>query len=323
MIMSSKACPTPGIVRYLNDPDTLVSVESSEARALETAGIVVTSAGERVFAGGLLRLFELSHAIVPGAPLTIFTAKKGLRVELDTGGSTDPDEAPRKAKLGTLSAPVKLVETSVKRPAPVPDGESDSPAPPPMASKLLDSAKVVWEVVWDHGSKGDFVVGTEASHTCLKVVGDGSQLADEAAQLTLTARPLPSPTLGPRLETFVRMLDPVLLVDTGNRHRNRNLARLISPLQSALQWHNQMLRELVRVWWASAPFISAKEGESSWMCRPDVELLVTQPDALIVGIGGQRGKKGSYSIIDEDLTGEVIMSSSCTNHLTLLPRVPL
>ena len=270
MITSSGPCPTPGLIRYLNDSETQLSLESSEARALETASIVVTSAGERLLVGGPLRLFELSHAIVPGAPLTIFTAKKGLRVELDTGGSADPDEAPRKVKIGTLSAPVRLVETMVKNPPLPANSENGSPPPPSSrtTSKLIDSTRVVWEVIWDHGSKGEFVVGTEASHTCLKAVGGSVTWDPEETSLSLTAttKISPSPTtIGSRHESFVRMLDPVMLVDTGNRHRNRSLARLISPLQSALQWHNQMMRELVKVWWSSSPFISAKEGEVSWM----------------------------------------------------------
>jgi hypothetical protein len=56
----------PGTVRYVNDPQTQQGLLQQEATQLACADMVATSAGERRFAGGLLRMYELSHAVVPG-----------------------------------------------------------------------------------------------------------------------------------------------------------------------------------------------------------------------------------------------------------------
>jgi hypothetical protein len=56
----------PGTVRHVNDPQTQQGLLQQEAAQLACAGMVATSAGERRFAGGLLRMYELSHAVVPG-----------------------------------------------------------------------------------------------------------------------------------------------------------------------------------------------------------------------------------------------------------------
>jgi hypothetical protein len=157
--------------------------------------MVATSTGERMFAGGPLGLFELPHAIVPGAPLTIFTAKKGMRVELHTAGVGEEGAGPTattgataaedgeaggeeglvvyqaQPKLGMLYAPVRLLTTPVKPPTGSESGGLNS-----LPRELVDAAKVVWEVVWDEGGSGQFVVGTEAAHTCLKVGTHESRL---------------------------------------------------------------------------------------------------------------------------------------------------
>lgn len=72
----------PGTVRFVNDPNTQQGLLQQEVAQLAAAGMVATSAGERRFAGGMLKLYELSHAIVPGEALTVYTAKRGLRVAL-------------------------------------------------------------------------------------------------------------------------------------------------------------------------------------------------------------------------------------------------
>lgn len=131
---------------------------------------MVTSSGERLFAGGPLGLYELSHAIVPGAPLTVFTAKKGVRVELVTSGIEQEQEQEQEGgsasalkahKIGVLSAPLRLLTTSLKSSA---GGETNS-----LPREMVSSGKVVWGVLFDNGETGEYVVGTEASDTCLKV----------------------------------------------------------------------------------------------------------------------------------------------------------
>lgn len=49
--------------------NTQLGLPSGEARLLDAAGIVVTTTGERLFAGGPLQLYELAHAVVPGEVL--------------------------------------------------------------------------------------------------------------------------------------------------------------------------------------------------------------------------------------------------------------
>jgi hypothetical protein len=53
-------------VRYVLDPDTMQGLMQQEVSLLSAAGMVVTSSGERRSCGSMLRLYELSHAIVPG-----------------------------------------------------------------------------------------------------------------------------------------------------------------------------------------------------------------------------------------------------------------
>lgn len=106
--------------------------------------------------------------------------------------------------------------------AAVADDQSSGGAAP-LPRTMVDTSKVVWQVMWDDGTSGEFVVGTEASHSCLRVAGSIEGLEP----------PIPQAL---EAEHFVRMLEPVLLVDTGSRIRNRHLARLADALAGALQW---------------------------------------------------------------------------------------
>ena len=305
--------------------ETQLGLISGEARQLASVGLVVTSVGERLFAGGPLELYELSHAVVPGSAVTVFTAKKGLRVELHTEGVDDTDRPggnaasraeaetplgpaatlalmsapPPCVKSGVLFAPLRFDVPPTKRAggnSKSSGGASDSSFPRgsggsfphgsggsfPRCSGAAAAvaavaasfpAKVIWEVLWEDGTSGEFVVGTEPSHTSLKVArspGEGQGQDGSAA---------PPPELYPG-EHFVRMLEPVLLVDTGNRHRNRHLDRLAASLGGALHCHNALLRQLVAVWWAAAPLLA----QGGAVFRPATELLAAQPDLLTMAV---------------------------------------
>ena len=63
--------------------------------------MVTTTLGERLFVGGMLHLYELAHAVLPGDFVSIFTAKRGLRVELCTAKpKAPPVTAPAKGEEG-------------------------------------------------------------------------------------------------------------------------------------------------------------------------------------------------------------------------------
>ena len=53
-------------VRYVLDPTTQQGLMQQEVSLLSAASMVVTSAAERRCCGSMLRLYELSHAVVPG-----------------------------------------------------------------------------------------------------------------------------------------------------------------------------------------------------------------------------------------------------------------
>lgn len=286
--------------------------------------------GERLFAGGPLELYELSHAVVPGSAVTVFTAKKGLRVELHTEGVDDTDRPggnaasraeaetplgpaatlalasapPPRVKSGVLFAPLRFDVPPTKRAGgnskssggansgSFPRGSGAAAAVAAAAASF--PAKVVWEVLWEDGTSGDFVVGTEPSHTSLKVAGSpGEGQAQDGSAA-------PPPELYPG-EHFVRMLEPVLLVDTGNRHRNRHLARLAASLGSALQCHNALLRQLVAVWWAAAPLLA----QGGAVFRPATDLLAAQPDLLTMALRARLARAsaagpGPWQLLEHD-----------------------
>ena len=64
---------------------------------------VQLSDGSRHFAGGQMRLFELSHAAIPAEPPTIFTAKEGMVVSF---GAEDVEG--QASFLGRLVKPTRL-----------------------------------------------------------------------------------------------------------------------------------------------------------------------------------------------------------------------
>ncbi len=66
---------------------------------MHVADIVTTSLGEHLFVGGMLQLYELAHAVLPGVFVSIFTAKRGLRVELHKPKAI-PVEPPAEGKEG-------------------------------------------------------------------------------------------------------------------------------------------------------------------------------------------------------------------------------
>jgi hypothetical protein len=60
-------------IRHVLDPQTQQGLMQHEVSLLSAASMVVTSAGERRCCGSMLRLYELSHAIVPGVVLLQFS----------------------------------------------------------------------------------------------------------------------------------------------------------------------------------------------------------------------------------------------------------
>ncbi|KAG2441704.1 hypothetical protein HXX76_003320 [Chlamydomonas incerta] len=87
--------------------------EESKLRLLvaESMPLVVGPAARqlRYSAGGLFRMFELAHAAAPGGPVTVFNAKQGLRVVLQTsansGGATQTGTLTRPLRLGSKAGP--------------------------------------------------------------------------------------------------------------------------------------------------------------------------------------------------------------------------
>lgn len=119
----------------------------------------------RYRAGGLFGLFELSHAAVPGQPVTVFIAKQGLRVAFcEEGGSEKPIH-------GTLMRPLHL---GVNR---RPVGASNAGAGPDSGPKgsrgaattEIDPNTVWWEVAWDRGKVSTLAVGTNPSMSAMRV----------------------------------------------------------------------------------------------------------------------------------------------------------
>lgn len=119
----------------------------------------------RYSAGGLFRLFELAHAAVPGQPVTVFTAKQGLRV-------TFGDEPGRNGKpiLGTLMRPMHLGVKGAGNKAASSGGAASSPkGARAAAGGDIDANTVWWEVTWDSGKVNAWAVGTNPSVSVLRV----------------------------------------------------------------------------------------------------------------------------------------------------------
>eukprot|EP00798_Chlamydomonas_sp_ICE-L_P024055 gene24055-9627_t len=241
-------------------------------------------------------LYELSHAVIPGEWVTIFSAKRGLRVELHTSkrkkpapsqtmadGSPVPEqeegadgdgdeEAVTRARRpkGTLIQPVKLVSVKVK------GGVTEDGARIP-SHTVLDPKRVYWDVEWDDGTTGQYLIGIKEGDTSLQVLGSGAYLDTV-------------PTMAPQLaerEHYLRFLESVTLLDSGNLTINSNLAEMVAPFHKAIQWHNQLLQELCNVWWSSAAVVAAAAGEAKGtfpLWRPNVELLGFQPDQLVLEV---------------------------------------
>ena len=375
-----------------------------------------------MFAGGPLGLYELSHALVAGAPLTVFTAKRGVRVELHTASGAEEEGPPGlpsstgeagaeeggdssvaapplaggpHPRTGVLQAPVRLVTTRLRKKT----GDSGEGSSGPVPSELVDPGMVVWRVRWDDGGSGEFVVGTQASHTSLKVGSQGTggaislssegnlwlsltiSLPHTCRLLRVPVRVLSRPQRAPATSTLCACWSPscwwiwgagtatatshasqircrcaaawvciwhccyrvghARRSDTGChcargagwRSAGRRTAEISWPTmtfmppirhqavlqrrnspsppashppphQAALQWHNQLLRELVGVWWSGAPLLLPPGGA---VLRPEVALLACQADSLLPVIRGRLWgpEGGQWSVLDCDVDSQV------------------
>lgn len=318
----------PGTVRFVNDPDTQQGLLQEEVTQLQAAGMVATSAGERRFAGGMLRLYELSHAIIPNEYLTIYTAKRGLRVALqergaasatdgsdagvsgsgEGGGNSSAGAQRPLVKLGVLLGPTRLAVRAVLDAG---SGTGSGQRGGPTASRepvlLLDPGRCFWEVQWDNGRVEEVCVGTSASHTPLRVAPSQAPAKSDDGQTDEETPPQPKPV--EVVENFVRMTEPLMLLPTGNAEQEDALIEMAAPLQRAIGWNNQMMRELCRVWWSAARLAAAEEealdasekgmgGQvaSQWkrLWRPELERVLMQPDQLTLVIKArQKGRRNT------------------------------
>lgn len=153
--------------------DTLLCLEHEERAALLVAQTMPLQVQEgapilRYSAGGLFRLFELAHAAVPSQPVTVFTAKQGLRV-------TFGDEPGRNGKpiLGTLMRPLHLGVKGAggQQPAGSAAAGSSPKSKAAHSANELDPNTVWWEVAWDSGKVNAWALGTSPSVSVLRVAG--------------------------------------------------------------------------------------------------------------------------------------------------------
>ncbi|PNH09104.1 hypothetical protein TSOC_004302 [Tetrabaena socialis] len=122
-VLPAFECCTPfsgeeGALALVGGQALLLLDEADKQRLLAAERVPLsygTAAAQiRYYAGGLFRIYELSHAAAPGQAVTVFTAREGLRVALQSGvassgGATDEAQPPQgPPQLGTLARPVRL-----------------------------------------------------------------------------------------------------------------------------------------------------------------------------------------------------------------------
>ncbi|KAJ9518968.1 hypothetical protein QJQ45_026184 [Haematococcus lacustris] len=295
----------PGTVRYVADPETEQGLKQHEVALLGAAGMVATSAGERRFAGGLLQMYELSHAIVPGNCPNIYTAKRGMRVTLKErpvsaavrggaraargdGMAESGASAKAAVKLGTLVAPARLAVRAVLDAG---SGAGSGARGGPTASRepvlVLDSSRVLWTVQWDNGRAEEVAVGTCAAHTPLKVAlrrdmskGDkGQEEEDEEAGEAEVEQVVPGAAKPEQL--LLRKVEELKLAPTGALETDDQLKQLIETHQTAVQSIDHLVDRLCDVWANFQQLLLGQPLDADLPISLDGLAPITVPDELL------------------------------------------
>ncbi|KAL6765622.1 hypothetical protein V8C86DRAFT_503623 [Haematococcus lacustris] len=295
----------PGTVRYVADPNTEQGLSNPEMALLGAASMVATSAGERRFAGGLLQMYELSHAIVPGTCPNIYTAKRGMRVTLKErpvsaavrggaraarGDGMAESGASLKAavKLGTMVAPARLAVRAVLDAG---SGAGSGARGGPTASRepvlVLDSSRVLWTVQWDNGRAEEVAVGTCAAHTPLKVAlrrdmskGDkGQGEEDEEAGEAEVEQVVPGAAKPEQL--LLRKVEELKLAPTGALETDDQLKQLIETHQTAVQSIDHLVDRLCDVWANFQQLLLGQPLDADLPSSLDGLAPITVPDELL------------------------------------------
>lgn len=190
----------------------------------------------------------------------------------------------------------------------------------------MDGARCYWEVQWDNGRVEEFLVGTLPLHTSLRVAPGPEeprkedQEEDEEVHEDEDGNALPKKDVSVEaVEHYVRIVEPLMLLPSGLPEHDDNLVRLATPLQRAIGWNNQLMRELCRVWWAAARVAAAMEegasehpahhpwGSRKLLWRPHMQMVGTQPDSVSLQIKWRPGRAGvlRWKVMVEDKEGLV------------------
>ncbi|KAF5835521.1 hypothetical protein DUNSADRAFT_7260 [Dunaliella salina] len=256
-----------------------------EVSLLNAAGMVVTSTGERRSCGSMLRLYELSHAIVPGDALTIYTTKRGLHValieytimqQLGSGDALTIYTAKRGLHVALIEYNTEQRENDVEG--------TNGPSKGPVAPQRRDPT-------------------AEEEHEEMR--------EDEEAEA--------APKKVEQTEHFVRMVEPIMLLPTRDEMQDKKLVSLAKPLQRAIGWNNQLMRELCRVWWWSSRLAAAEReeqqkqaepdggpSECTQLWRPQLTLTPSQPDQLSLVLCAREPEMLRWTPLTEDKEGTVM-----------------
>ncbi|GIL88713.1 hypothetical protein Vretifemale_16623 [Volvox reticuliferus] len=274
----------------------------------------------RFSAGGLFRLYELAHAAVPGQPVTVFTAKQGLRVVLhptDPTGMEDPAAVAAAVAagggaqpMGTLARPIRLGAKGVTK--------SNTPGSPMSPSRRVrgvsrvrkydsayasytrsvngdagsdgaeappevDPTTAVWEVAWDNGTVSPYVLGVSPAVTALRV----------APQPGFKVPPAAAPRDPP--DRRLRIHDPVLhLPLKGLQVLDDHIYSLASNLDTAVCAINATIQRLVSLW------IGAASCEPIAPYRAIVHRVPMHGDTVLLAVGPTAKKDGSVGYLDPE-----------------------
>ncbi|GLI66595.1 hypothetical protein VaNZ11_010516, partial [Volvox africanus] len=274
----------------------------------------------RFSAGGLFRLYELAHAAVPGQPVTVFTAKQGLRVVLhptDPTGMEDPAAVAAAVAagggaqpMGTLTRPIRLGAKGVTKAntpgSPVSPSRrvrgvsrvrkydsayasytrsmsGDAGSDGAEAPPEVDPNTAVWEVAWDNGTVSPYVLGVSPAVTALRV----------APQPGFKVPPAAAPRDPP--DRRLRIHDPVLhLPLKGLQVLDDHIYSMASNLDTAVCALNATIQRLVSLW------IGAASCEPIAPYRAIVHRVPMHADTVLLAVGPVAKKDGSMGYLDPE-----------------------
>ncbi len=94
---------------------------------------------------------------------------------------------------------------------------------------------------------------------------------------------------------------------------------MAEPLQRAVGWTNQMMRELCAVWWAAACLEAAGADDGSRLLwRPQIKRVAVQPDLLLFTLRKRQGGEMRWETLLTDGNNEVRCSPLRTHILILI-----